>query len=157
MDTGDSAGVCQSPSGLGWLPSAGTRLARSCHVAADGNAWPPPGSAAAPSALRTCSSGKAALSPPGACGPAPLPADWPADGPASTLAAATGGGCVPAVAAAGRMRMRLTLRHTVGTRMQWPDSQYTSPRSSACAVQPLRSTVAHTWPSAKCMSRISAP
>ena len=39
--------------------------------------------------------------------------------------------------------MRLTLRHTVGTRMHWPASQYTRPRSCVCGAQAARVTERH--------------
>ena len=53
--------------------------------------------------------------------------------------------------------MRLTLRQTVGTRMQWPLSQYTSPRSCICGLHAARLTERHTLDLPKCMSRIVLP
>jgi hypothetical protein len=50
--------------------------------------------------------------------------------------------------------MRLTFRQTVGTRMQWRPSQYTSPRSWAADGHAERVTLRQTRSNAKCMSRI---
>jgi hypothetical protein len=78
-----------------------------------------------------------------------------ADGGGKTSSGADAPPSLACATAFGRRAMRLTLRHTVGTRMQWPASQQTSRRSSICAVQRSRVRSWQTRSTPKCMSRMA--
>ncbi|AYM77950.1 hypothetical protein D9M09_20710 [Janthinobacterium agaricidamnosum] len=77
---------------------------------------------------------------------------------AAAAGAAPPGAAPPAAggADAGACVMRLTLRQIVGTRMHWPCTQYTRPRSCICSFQPARVTLRQTRPGPKCMSLMRA-
>src|SRR5450830_1268646 len=86
-------------------------------------ARPPPACTSAASANEPLCKASAGAPPGGAAA-----AGKSASGAAGAAAAAAAAGAAPGAAAGARV-MRLTLRHTVGTRMHSPCTQYTRPRS----------------------------
>src|ERR1700739_244353 len=129
----DDGGVAKL---AGPLPGPPTKL---CEMKAKP---PPAGTSAASATEPLCKSPASAAA-----------AGKPASGAAAAGAAAgaAAAGAAPGAAAGARV-VRLTLRHTVGTRMHSPCTQYTRPRSCIWSLQPARVTLRQTLPGPKCIS-----